>query len=372
MSTTSYELAFTAFQAMTQPVLICDGQRKIIIANYAAQDFFQTSESLLKRQRIDDHVAPSSPLLGLLAHVHEHQAASSEHKIAIGNVNLPHERLVDVHIAPMGSDPDLVVITFFERTMADKIDKQLTSQGAARQVSGLAAMLAHEIKNPLSGIKGAAQLLEQSAADEDRPLAKLIQQEVERIVKLVERMEVFSDERPPELASVNIHEVLNHVLLLAENGFAKGANIEKQFDPSLPPVLGNWDQLVQIYLNLVKNAAEAIRDIAGGKIKISTAYRPGIRVGVSGTRERLSLPLEIRVEDNGSGIDEEMLPHIFEPFVTSKQTGGGLGLSMVAKLIRGHGGIVDVDYVGDRTIFKTLLPIARKSDIGKRQDTAND
>ncbi len=118
---------------MTQPVLICDSANHIVMANYAAQSFFQTSENLLKRQKVDDHVAPSSPLLGLLAHVHERQAASSEHKIAIGNVNLPHERLVDVHVAPMGSDPNLVVITLFERTMADKIDKQLTSQGAARR-----------------------------------------------------------------------------------------------------------------------------------------------------------------------------------------------------------------------------------------------
>ncbi|WP_299345426.1 ATP-binding protein [uncultured Maritalea sp.] len=372
MSPTSYELAFSAFQSMTQPVLICGKSNRIVMANYAAQSFFQTSENLLKRQTIDDHVAPSSPLLGLLAHVHERQAASSEHKIAIGNVNLPVERLVDVHVAPMGSDPNLVVITLFERTMADKIDKQLTSQGAARQVSGLAAMLAHEIKNPLSGIKGAAQLLEQSASDEDRPLARLVQQEVERIVKLVDRMEVFGDERHPELTSINIHAVLNHVLLLAENGFAKGIVIEKNFDPSLPPVLGNWDQLVQVYLNLIKNAAEAVKSEPGSKIKISTAYRPGIRVGVQGTRERLSLPLEITVEDNGPGIDADMLPHIFEPFVTSKKTGGGLGLAMVAKLIRGQGGIVDVDYVGDRTIFKTLLPMAKADTASPKKEALDE
>jgi len=372
MSQTSYELAFSAVQSMTQPVLICDKGNRIVMANYAAQSFFQTSENLLKRQKIDDHVAPSSPLLGLLAHVQERQAASSEHKIAIGNVNLPVERLVDVHVAPMSSDPNLAVVTLFERTMADKIDKQLTSHGGARQVSGLAAMLAHEIKNPLSGIKGASQLLEQSASDEDRPLARLVQQEVERIVKLVDRMEVFGDERHPELTSINIHAVMNHVLLLAENGFAKGVTIKKAFDPSLPPVLGNWDQLVQVYLNLVKNAAEAVRGEAGGLIRISTAYRPGIRVGVQGTRERLSLPLEITVEDNGPGIDPDMLPHIFEPFVTSKKTGGGLGLAMVAKLVRGQGGIVDVNYIGDRTVFKTLLPMAKSTGLSQKEDTTNE
>jgi len=359
MSVTSFELAFSAFQAMPHPVLICDAENRIIMANYEAQHFFQTSENLLKRQRVDDHVAQSSPLLSLLEQVNTRHAASSEHKIAIGNVNLPKERLVDVHAAPMGSDPQLTVVTLFERTMADKIDKQMTSQGAARQVTGLAAMLAHEIKNPLSGIKGAAQLLEQSAEDEDRPLAKLVQQEVERIVKLVDRMEVFGDERQPDLEPINIHAVLNHVILLAENGFAKSVTIDKQFDPSLPEVHGNWDQLVQIYLNLIKNAAEAVKSEPKGFVRVSTAYRPGIRVGVPGTRERLSLPLEITIEDNGPGIDDELLPHIFEPFVTSKQTGGGLGLAMVAKLIGGHGGMIDVDYVGDRTVFRTLLPIAQ-------------
>ena len=352
------ELAANAINAMMQPVLICDDKNKIVMANYAAQDFFQTSENLLRRQKIDDHVAPSSPLLDLLSYVHARQAASSEHKIAIGNVHIPKERLVDIHVSPLGGEQKLVVVTLFERTMADKISKQLTSQSAARQVTGLAAMLAHEIKNPLSGIKGAAQLLEQSAEEEDRPLARLVQQEVERIVKLVDRMEVFGDERHPELAPINIHAVLNHIILLAENGFAKGIEIDKQFDPSLPEVLGNWDQLVQVYLNLIKNAAEAVKNTKKPFIRISTAYRPGIRVGVPGTRERLSLPLEITIEDNGPGVDEDLLPHIFEPFVSSKKTGGGLGLAMVAKLIRAHGGIVDVDYVGDRTMFKTLLPIA--------------
>jgi two-component system nitrogen regulation sensor histidine kinase GlnL len=366
MTQTINDLAANALNAMTQPVLICDAQNKIISANYAAQDFFQTSENLLRRQRIDDHVAPSSPLLELLQYVHTRQAASSEHRIAIGNVNLPKERLVDVHVAPLGGDTTNVVITMYERTMADKIDKQLTSQGAARQVTGLAAMLAHEIKNPLSGIKGAAQLLEQSAAEDDRPLAQLVQREVERIVKLVDRMEVFGDERHPDLKPINIHAVLNHVILLAENGFAKEIPIDKNFDPSLPDVLGNWDQLVQVYLNLIKNAAEAVKAEPKGLIRVSTAYRPGIRVGVPGTRERLSLPLEITIEDNGPGIDDDLLPHIFEPFVSSKKTGGGLGLAMVAKLIGAHGGIVDVDYVGDRTMFRTLLPIAHGAGAAKK------
>ena len=146
-----------------------------------------------------------------------------------------------------------------ERTIADKMDRQLTHRGAARSVSALAAMLAHEIKNPLSGIRGAAQLLEQSAGDDDRTLTRLICDEADRIVKLVDRMEVFSDERPVEREPVNIHVVLDHVKRLAQSGFARRIKFIENYDPSLPPVFANRDQLIQVFLNLVKNAAEVDR-----------------------------------------------------------------------------------------------------------------
>ena len=149
-----------------------------------------------------------------------------------------------------------------ERTIADKMDRQLTHRGAARSVIALAAMLAHEIKNPLSGIRGAAQLLEQSAGDEDRQLTTLICDETDRIVKLVDRMEVFADERPVEREPVNIHVVLDHVKRLAQTGFARHIKFVEEYDPSLPPVLANRDQLIQVFLNLVKNAAEAIGETA--------------------------------------------------------------------------------------------------------------
>ena len=350
--------ADAVLDALPHPVIMVSADSRIANANAAAESFFEASLQMLRRHVLDDLVPFGSPLLALVEQVRARGAAVNEYKVDLSTPRNPGERLVDLYVAPLPERPDHVVVMVQERTIADKMDRQLTHRGAARSVIALAAMLAHEIKNPLSGIRGAAQLLESNASDDDRTLTRLITDEADRIVKLVDRMEVFTDERPIEREPVNIHVVLDHVKRLAQSGFARNIRFQEEYDPSLPPVLANRDLLIQLFLNLVKNSAESIEEGAtDGEIHLTTAFRPGVRLSRPGSKTRVSLPLEFCVKDNGPGVPEDLLPHLFDPFVTTKPKGSGLGLALVSKIVGDHGGIIECESQPRQTVFRVLMPM---------------
>jgi two-component system nitrogen regulation sensor histidine kinase GlnL len=171
---------------------------------------------------------------------------------------------------------------------------------------------------------------------------------------------VFTDGRPIEREALNIHEVLDYARRLASTGFGHGVRFTENFDPSLPSVLGSRELLIQVLINLLKNACEAV-PVQGGEIYIATAYRHGMRVSVGGSDQRVHLPLQITIRDNGPGIPEDILGNLFEPFVTTKINGTGLGLAFVAKAVADHGGVIDVDSGPRGTTFKLTLPMAEEN-----------
>jgi two-component system nitrogen regulation sensor histidine kinase GlnL len=342
--------------ALPHPLLAIDAANRIVYANASAEEFFKTSAAVLGRLKIDDVLPSTSPLHELISKTRDGLQSFNEYGVYAGTPRTGGERLVDVQSANIHDLPGLVLLTIHPRSVAQKLDQQLNQRTGIRAVTGLAATLAHEIKNPLSGIRGAAQLLAPNLTGEDRELADLIQSEADRIRDLVDEMEVFSDDRPLRRQPVNIHEVLEHVKQVARLGFARATRIIENYDPSLPAVAGDRGQLVQLFLNLIKNAAEAVEGRESGEITLATAYRPGVRLALPGSSERVALPLEVTVQDNGPGVAQSLRPYLFDPFVTTKLNGKGLGLAIVAKIVRDHGGIVECDVKDRKTTFRILLP----------------
>lgn len=358
--------AATLWASLPVPAIILDGADNAVEVNPAAELFLNLSTRALKGQPLFDRLAIDAPLEEVFARVRVNQSSLYINDVDVGTG----ERapvICNLQAAPVADSPDHVLLLISPREFAERIGRGQGMKHAARSAIGMAEMLAHEIKNPLAGITGAAQLLSMNLSAEDVELADLIVAETRRILKLLEQVEQFGNLRPPETRAVNIHDLLDRARRSALLGFAAHMTILEDYDPSLPPTLGDADQLLQVLLNLLRNAAEA----TGGKsgtIRLHTFYDHSLRlrrVGGGG----IPLPLQIEIIDDGPGIPPEIAESIFDPFVSGRENGTGLGLALVSKIVADHGGWITADSAPGRTVFRLSLPVAPKADQLRSEET---
>ena len=342
------------WSSLPHPGFVVNYDLEIIEVNSASETYCMTSKSRIMGKRIVDFLGQSSLLTRVIRQTEKEKSPVAVHGIDVYLLGKDPDTC-NVYCSPLEVREDCVLVLIEPTAKMDKIDRNLLHQNAARSVSGLAAMLGHEIRNPLAGISGAAQLLAQNACEEDLKLTNLIQSESKRIGRLVSKFEIFGDLGPIVRSSLNIHDVLEKTKDLAKASFASHIRFYEDYDPSLPNISGHFDSLVQVFLNLFKNSSEAAPK-TGGTIKISTFYRSGIKI-LTMNKQIKKLPVTIEIVDNGKGIAIDIIDRIFEPFIGTKKAGSGLGLALVSKIIADHGGSIEY-YSGEgRTTFNIGMPI---------------
>ena len=338
------------------PAFVVDPENCLRLSNSAGEQMVKISAKILRNRSVESLFGETSVIAETVAQARIKSGSLMQYNVDVALSGL-HPVRCNVHVGPVGSDSGDLLLIIQPTGVAQKMSRSLTHMAAARSVVAMSAMLAHELRNPLAGISGAAQLLAMNGSDEDRELTDLIEQETKRIGKLIDKVEHFGDDRPTQRSAVNIHDVLDRAVRAAQAGFAKHVAFSVDYDPSLPDAAGDADQLLQVFQNLIKNAAEAV-DQTHGKIKLRTSYNSGVKFAVAGRRTE-TLPLQIDITDNGRGIPDTLISEIFDPFVTSKSNGSGLGLPLVSKIVMGHGGLIDCDSIPGRTTFTLRLPVWR-------------
>jgi len=344
------------WSSLPVPALLLDNDDSIIMSNPAAQAFLNLSERALAGANLWEKVMIDAPLEAAYARAREDRTSLFINDVDVGSgMGAPMQS--NVQFAPLSGTTDTMIMMISPREIASRVTQNGNSSKAAKSAIGMAEMLAHEIKNPLAGITGAAQLLSMNLSTEDREMTDLIVEESRRIVDLLENVEQFGNLRKPERKPLNIHDVLDRARQSASVGFGAHMFFVVDYDPSLPQTLADADQLLQVFLNLLKNASEAGSE--GGTIRLRTFYDAALRVRqLDGTQARL--PLQIEIIDDGPGLPPDIANDIFEPFVSGKENGTGLGLALVSKLIHDGGGWISVDSVPGKTAFRVSLPRAPK------------
>ncbi len=334
-------------------LILIDPEQQVSRANAAAETLLNASAQHLIGRRLDDVLRlPNS-------YDPAGEGAYAAYDIAVSTPRGAQFR-ADILITPFTDRVGWRLVSLQAGAAAHRMGHRLDRSSGVRAAVGIAAMLAHEIKNPLSGIRGAAQLLDSSTDEGGKRMTRLIRDEVDRIAALIDRMEGFTDARPIARRAENIHAIIDHARAVAVTGFGDLIDIHDAYDPSLPDVLVHRDSLVQIILNLLKNASETTENKQKRVVTITTAYRHGVSVTVDGGTRKLSLPIELCVFDDGPGAPAELVDHLFDPFISSKAKGHGLGLALVDKLVRDMGGFIQYAREGkpERTVFRLLLPRA--------------
>ena len=339
------------------PALLIDAAGLIVDINPAAEDFLNASARSMKGQPVFDRLSIDAPMEEAILRARLNRAALSINDADVTTGEKPPVQC-QLQIAPMQDNPDIVMLLIWPREIADRMGRASAVKSAAKSAIGMAEMLAHEIKNPLAGISGAAQLLAMNLSAEDREFSDLIVEESRRIVKLLEQVEQFGNLSPPERREVNIHDALDKARRSAMLGFASRMTLIEDYDPSLPATFADPDQLMQVFLNLIRNAAEAAGP-GGGTIRLRTFYDLSLRLR---RKDGSGNPLALQVEiiDDGPGLPEEIARNIFEPFVSGRENGTGLGLALVSKIVSDHDGWIAVDSAPGRTVFRVSLPLVPK------------
>ena len=329
-------------------------------ANPSAEAMLALSVGQLRQMTLEDVFGSGSAVTALIRHARERFMPMAEFDIHVSTPRAELDR-VSISTAPVfragaPSENGDMVVQFAPFNIAQRIDQQMHRQGAARSVAGLVAVLAHEVRNPLAGIRGAAQIIEAAVDGDEKALSRLIADEVDRISNLIQRIDVFAEIGPAPDQPVNVHEAIERARrVLESSGALDGLEIVEAYDPSLPAVRGEFEGLVQVFINLLKNAADAARE-GGRKVTLRSAYRHSFRLAAEKRPEAGVLPIEVSIEDNGPGIPDDLKSSLFDPFVTTKSNGHGLGLAVVAKITGDHGGAVEFDSEPRRTVFTVQLP----------------